>query len=364
VTSIRRLIGRGNHALTKLKIRLERRLGILDDVVIVPFVSWGTSSVLHVQGRVMEATALRELRQEDSVLTGIVNTVGRMESDEIPEAVVEVRSADDAVELAADAEGFFRIDIRSGAPFAPGWHHVDLALLESIAGQEGVSARADILVPDPRAQYLVVSDVDDTVVVTGATDTLRMARLVATKNAHERSLFPGVGAFYRALRNGRTGYPDNSIFYVTRSGWNLNDLFMRIFEERNVPKGPLLMQDFAHVEPPSDSFKNQRTKMDWFELFFSELPHSLVLIGDSGQNDPENYLECVQRWPGRVTAVFIRDVTTPRRDRAVHDIAAEIRSHGVATAVSDSTVDLAREALRLGLIEREGVRAVEREMEA
>ena len=335
----------------------------MDDVVIVPFASWGTVDVLHVQGRVMEAAALRELRKDDSVLSAIGNTLTRVESDEVPEAVLEVRSGDDAIEVETDAEGFFRVDIAGGAPFAAGWHHVDLQLLESIAGAD-TSARADVLVPDPRAQYVVVSDVDDTVVVSGATDTLRMMRLTLTKNAHERALFPGVGAFYRALRAGRSGYPENSIFYVTRSGWNLNDLFTRIFEERRIPKGPLLMQDFAHVEPPSESFKDQRTKMDWFELLFSELPHPFVLIGDSGQHDPENYLECVQRWPGRVAAVFIRDVTTRSRDRSVQEIAEEIRAHDVPAAVSDSSVDFAREAVRFGLIDAHAVAAVEREFSA
>lgn len=361
VSSIRRLFGRGNTALTKLKIRVRRRLGVLDDVVIVPFASWGTTEVLHVQGRVVESAAVRELRRDDSVLTSLANTVARVESDEIPEALLEVRSGGETIEITADAEGFFRVDVHAGAPFAPGWHHVELELLDSIAGQAGVAARADVLVPDPRSQYLVVSDVDDTVIVSGATDTLRMARLVATKNAHERTLFPGAGALYRAFRAGRSGYPANSIVYVTRSGWNLYDLFARIFEERNIPRGPLLMQDFANVEPPSESFRNQRTKLDWFELLFAEVPLPFVLLGDSGQHDPENFLECAQRWPGRVAAVFIRDVTTRRRDRDVHEIAAAIRALGVPTAVSDSSIELAREAVRLGLIEARAVEAVQRE---
>lgn len=360
---VRDTIGRTKHALSRVKIRGESRLGILDDVAIEPFLCWGNASVLHVQGRIIEAKGIRKPHPDDTMLTGIRNTLNRLDSDEIPDAVLSVQNGDGAVEITADAEGFFRCDVSGGAPFDPGWHHVSIELVSSIAGDVQASAVADVLVPHPNSQYVVISDLDDTVVVTGATDKLRMFRLVATKNAHEREVFPGVGGLYRAFRAGRDGWPENAIFYVTRSGWNLDDLFVQILDEKNVPRGPLLMQDFAHIEPPSESFSEQRTKFDWFEILFADLPHDFVLIGDSGQHDPENFLECVKRWPGRVRAVFIRDVTTPRRDREVHDIADEIRTLGVPVSVSDSTLDFAREAVRFGLIEATAVAAVERDIE-
>lgn len=358
--NVRRLIGKANHALTRLKIRVETRLGIMDDVVIRPFVSWGTSNTLHVHGRVIEAKGLSS--GEGSVLSSIADTLRRVESDEIGGAVLEVESEESTIEVVADQEGYFRVDIHSDRPFAPGWHHANIDLIDSIARGKEASARAAVLVPDPVAQYVVISDVDDTVIVTGATDTLRMWRIVSTNHAQERDLFPGVGALYRAFRAGTAGHPENAIFYITRSGWNLDDLFQSIFEERNIPKGPLLMSDFSNVEPPSETFGDKQTKLDWFEILFDELEQPFVLIGDSGQHDPENYLECVKRWPGRVTAVFIRDVTEKRRDRGVESIADEIRAAGVPVIVSDSSLEFARNAHRLGLIEREGVAAVEREV--
>lgn len=360
---LRRAIGKANNALTRLKIVVESRLGILDDIVIQPFPSWGTPKVLHVHGRVIESKGLMEPGDGASIITGVLNTVSRMESDEIPDATVRLEAEGEALEITTDSEGFFTVDVPSEEALAPGWHKVSVELVRSIAGDHHATAEAEVLVPHPDAQYTVISDLDDTVVVTGATDTLRMIRLVATKHAKERSLFPGVGALYRALRAGTAGHPDNAIFYVTRSGWNLADLFLEIFEERGIPKGPILMRDFANIEPQSESFTGRRSKLDWFEHLFEELPHEFVLIGDSGQHDPENYLECVTRWPGRVAAVFIRDVTTPERDQEVRRIADEILSRGVKVSVSDSTVEFARDAIRFGLIEPQALGAVERDSE-
>ena len=363
VKRIREIFNSATDAATRLKIRVESRLGVLDELVVEPFLSWGTTEVLHVQGRVLEAKGIRQPQGDDSLPRGIRNTVSRLDSDEIPAAVVELHGETGPVRITADDEGFFRCDLTSGAPFAPGWHNIDVELAESIAGTSDASATARILVPEPKSQYVVVSDLDDTVVVTGATDKLRMIRLVATKSARERRVFPGVGGLYRAFHAGRDGYPENPIFYVTRSIWNLADLFEQILDEHHLPPGPILMRDSAPMEPTSDTFQDRKTKFDWFEALFSELPHRFVLVGDSGQHDSENFLRCARRWPGRVAAVFIRDVTPPGRDREVQAIADEIRELGIDTAVSDSSLDFARQAVRFGLIEPTAIGAVQRDIE-
>lgn len=52
------------------------------------------------------------------------------------------------------------------------------------------------------------------------------------------------------------------------------------------------------------------------------------MIGDSGQHDPEIYLEVVRRNPHRIRTVYIRDVTSERRDAEVQAIAAEVQRAG------------------------------------
>ena len=74
-----------------------------------------------------------------------------------------------------------------------------------------------------------------------------------------------------------------------------------------------------------------------------------VLIGDSGQKDPEIYLRVIQLHAPRVIAAFIRDVTGDVRDEAVARIIEEAHTAGVEMIyVRDSTHAL-EEARRLGL---------------
>src|SRR5690606_38065535 len=87
----------------------------------------------------------------------------------------------------------------------------------------------------------------------------------------------------------------------------------------------------------------------------------VVLIGDSGQRDPEIYREIVAAHPGRVRAVYIRDVGArgPERAAAVAAMAAALGAEGVGLVLARDSAAIARDAARLGLISPEARRAVE-----
>jgi len=83
-----------------------------------------------------------------------------------------------------------------------------------------------------------------------------------------------------------------------------------------------------------------------------------VLIGDSGQLDPEIYRDVVLARPGRVLAVYIRDVTTPERDAVVGAVAQQVRDLGVEFALIPDTDAAARHAADLGLLAADALRDV------
>ena len=77
-----------------------------------------------------------------------------------------------------------------------------------------------------------------------------------------------------------------------------------------------------------------------------------VLIGDSGQHDPEIYAEIVARHPGRVRAVYIRDVRArgPERAAEVAAMAEALRAAGAHLVLAADSAAIAEDAARLGLI--------------
>lgn len=364
---------RGVGAAKRLKRRVKQRLRLFEPLQLLPYRGHGTAARLLVSGRLVErhgviydadaAEAARDATQaRNSGLQNLRESVRRLRSDEIPDARIEVRLGAVRREVHTDGEGYFHLGLELDSPVGPGWHGVQLRLLESMAGREGLTATAQVLVPRDDADYGIISDIDDTVVHTGAANFLRMIHTVLFKDARARKPFPGVSEFYRALQRGPNGRSDNPIFYVSRSGWNLYDLFDAFFELQNMPKGPMFLTDLSLLEPKSTSLGMEEDKPSRIRKLLSMYPAMpFVLVGDSGQRDPEIYRMIAQESRDRIVAVYIRDVTGKRRDAQVQRILEDIRAVGVSAQAVRHTDEAARHAATLGLIRAETVGRVAEE---
>lgn len=120
---------------------------------------------------------------------------------------------------------------------------------------------------------------------------------------------------------------------------------------QGIPHGPMLLQDWGIDESTLLIASHAQHKLAQIQSVLDYYPSlSFVLIGDSGQHDPEIYLRVIQAHPGRIRAVFIRDVTPDVRDRAVARLAEEARSAGVEMLYVRDSVEARTHARRLGLI--------------
>ena len=82
---------------------------------------------------------------------------------------------------------------------------------------------------------------------------------------------------------------------------------------------------------------------------YSDLP--FVLIGDSGQHDPEVYHDIVAENPGRVLAVYIRNVSRqPERVNQIEKLAVALAEAGSSLVLAADSFAMAEHALGLGLI--------------
>jgi phosphatidate phosphatase APP1 len=220
--------------------------------------------------------------------------------------------------------------------------------------------KSEVLVPTPDAGFGIISDVDDTVVATRAAHTLARTRIILLNDAHQRTPFPGVSALYRALCSGPDGQGANPLFYLSRSAWNLYDLFQRFLQLHALPRGPLFLEDTALLEPPSQALGGKVPKTERIARLLRLYPRlSFVLVGDSGQQDPEVYRDVVRSFPGRVRAVYIRDVSSKaQRDREVEAIAQEVRALGVPMVRARDSVVVAEHAAQCGLVAPDAVEKV------
>lgn len=345
------------------RFALKRRYGLLDPFEVLPYRGHGTPRELFLKGRVLEEAGITRAGQDDTVWHNVRNMARRFASDEVAGARVMASFQGLQVESVADVEGFFEVRFRLPEPLdgPAGWYPVELELLSPPSpGGEAVRSTGQVLVPQG-ARFGVISDIDDTVVRSSATNVLKMAWIVLRNNAHTRLPFEGVAAFYRALQRGEDGASFNPIFYVSSSPWNIYDVLEDFLNVHGVPPGPLFLKDWS----PTVLGKHRDYKIDVIRRLmetYGEMP--FVLIGDSGEEDPEIYLQTVREHPGRILAVYIRDVTSARRDAEVTAIAEQVRKLGTDMVAVPDTAAAAEHASSIGLIAPDAVAGVRAESSA
>lgn len=323
---------------------------------IVPYRGYGSPRQVHLRGRVLAYEPVTPAGPDESLWTHLANTYRRFESDEAPGVRLRATCRDASQEIETDNEGYFGVSLAPGSPFAEAslWQTVELELLTPVAGHSTPArATGEVLTPPPSAALGIISDIDDTVVQTNATQLLSMLRNVFLRNAHARLPFPGIAELCRALFAGTSGIAANPLFYVSSSPWNLYDLLCDFFQLHDIPIGPVLflrdwgLDDLA--QPSAFHTAHKSAIIQQLLDFYSSLP--FILIGDSGQHDPEIYHAVVQRYPGRIRAVYIRDVVNShQRDQSLHPLAEAITAAGTAFVLASDTVTLANHAAAQGWI--------------
>lgn len=351
----------------RLKLSYKWRFDRWDRLQVITYRGFGTRDEVFLRGRVLDDHPV-ESRRGAGWWRNVRDTLQRIETDEVPGAEVELTLGSLRRRAETDGDGFFRFSVREPELDPPdqlderdgSWHRAHVELTRP-SGHPAAS-EAELLVPGKSVELLVVSDMDDTVIRTGATSRLQMMRTVLLNNPHSRVPFPGIPAFYRALSRGADGRGENPIFFVSSSPWNFYRLFEEFLDVHRVPRGPILLKDFGFSPGKLWKTPHEEHKLEHVRNLlgiYPELP--FVLVGDSGQHDPEIFRRVVEEAPDRIAAVYLRDVTTPERDREVHELGDAAERHGVPWVLAETTVKLARHAVGMGLVTEDSAREVEEE---
>ena len=350
----------------RLKNRLFGRLDAEKPYKIIYYRGFGSAAAVWLKGRVLRQRDLSTPSDHDTFWQNLLATYQRFDSDEVPNVTVRIDAFGQSHTAETDKEGYFEVTINPPNDLLPGraWFPVRYSLegilqpdTEETADGQLVSKDGHLMISPAYSQFGVISDIDDTVLVTDATNLLQTARLTFLGNAYTRLPFAGIAAFYRALQSGPVTTLFNPIYFVSSSPWNLYDLLVDFFRIQGIPKGPILLRDFGLNKELLSSAGHHTHKLAMIRKVLDVNPQLLfVLIGDSGQQDPEIYAQVVRENSGRIRAVYIRDVTpgvdSPEtRDESVRELIRTTEAHNVPMLLVADTVAAAEHAASIGLID-------------
>ena len=324
-----------------------------DPCEVLAYRGYGNASAVWVHGRAVEHRRVTESAAGDSAFRNLLNTWRRVDSDPVGFARLLVSCRDARLPCAADDEGYFGGHLPiAAAGTEQEWIPYDAELVATGAGTGGVHGSGEILVPAAGARFGIISDIDDTVIQSRVSNFLLAARTVMLGNARTRLPFPGVAGFYRALRNGASGDERNPIFYVSSSPWNLYDVIAEFLELQSIPRGPILLRDWDVSFGALAAGRHLQHKGGAIREILAMYPTlPFLLIGDSGQHDPEIYAQLVREYPERIRAIYIRDVTrSAARSASIALLATEVLAARSTLVLAEDTLGAARHAAGQGWI--------------
>ncbi|MFK7801465.1 MAG: App1 family protein [Anaerolineae bacterium] len=325
--------------------RLSDRLMADGRVHIHPYHGLGNRDRLYLRGRVQRDKQIPKAQDRDKFAKNLLNMWRHVTSDEIPNVHVQAQIGSRVATFTTNDEGFFEVDMPNpGLPADQLWHDIELTLIDR-PDDARVSATGTILIPPYDAEFGIISDIDDTVLQSKATNYVAAAGLMFFKNARTRLPFDGVADLYQGLiKDGK-----NPLFFVSSSPWNLYPLLTDFFEFQNIPKAPLFLVDYGFSDIQFIKPGHGEHKLQQIEMILGMYPNlNFILMGDSGQHDPEIYQKAIKKHPNRILAAYIRDVTRDRRDDEVRQIAAEVTATGTEMILAQDSAVIGLHAKKQG----------------
>ncbi|MES2437100.1 MAG: phosphatase domain-containing protein [Patescibacteria group bacterium] len=274
---------------------VKRLLGIYKEPQLLVYRSFANADFVYITGRVIEQT---KKSSASSSLRNIVALARAYLARPFKNFEVQIISDTDTRIVKTNKNGIFEIK----HPYKTG------ELLQAKINNQIVPI--EIAASIEKASYGIISDVDDTILISNVTRVFVLLYLVFTKNAHSRKPFPGVAEFYQALV-----HPHNPIFYVSSTTWNLYGMLIEFMSINSIPTGPLLLKEVSSIKAVYTTSGNHNHKQEKIEMILDVYPTlQFILLGDSGQQDVEIYSAIVKKYPDRIKVIYIRDISVKKHD--------------------------------------------------
>jgi phosphatidate phosphatase APP1 len=275
---------------------------------------YGSGERFAIEGRVIETEKLSQANDSDPWWRNLWRNFRLMKNSEREDVALTVKVGGFEARATTDEEGYFRVTGTPAPPpgqiLAPGWHAV------TAQGKRAQGQGRLLIVPKANTLGLI-SDIDDTVMVSEVPDKQKLLENTFMKNPRQRQTFPGTADFYKRLLARNADSKAAPMFYLSASPRQLAGNIESFLAQNNYPQGVLLTRRIGG--DGRDPLRDQKQyKIAKIEAILAALPWvKFVLVGDDGELDPETYQAIQDKYPRRVNAIYIRKVS-PDPKRAVY----------------------------------------------
>lgn len=280
---------------------------------------------------------------------------------QVPRTPVILKVGDAVRIIETDRGGYIDTHV-TGHNLQPGWRHarihlinrsdwrehrdsllegqdpqnLDLDALTAKAVELGVRLDNGLIVPirivGDHETTAIVSDIDDTILVSMVPHKLLALRYILVDKVSSRHAVPGMAFFLNKLQQrlhflepgpGKSSELPPPFIFLSNGAWNTMPVMRQFLARCGFPRSTTLLRPwwFSADGLPKPGPVN---KLDYLEQLTEMLPQvQWVLVGDNGQRDPEIYAEFGKLHPDNLAAVAIRTLL-PLEHLSSHGTLAEL----------------------------------------
>lgn len=305
---------------------------------------------LVVFGHVFESWAPDKYRMDRRGIRHAVSVIHMFRIKPLENVEVTLKFKNIEVTTKTLEDGYFRFTIPYSEKLESGWHPYEVVCK---LYDFGIVETSELLKPF-ESKVGVISDIDDTFLVSHSGNFLMKLYVMLLKNINKRKVFDDVVPHYQALS--RAGQENetasNSFFYVSSSEWNLYEFIDSFTRIHKLPKAVIKLKkiktgisDFLFTGRGSHDHKFEKIKD--IIMFYPNLEY--VLLGDDSQKDPYLYERVVKIFPKNIKAIYIRQ-TSKRKKAKTEIILKNIESMQVSTCYFKSSEKAIAHSEKIGIL--------------
>ncbi|MEO6993285.1 MAG: phosphatase domain-containing protein [Lacunisphaera sp.] len=275
--------------------------------------AWQGAQGSHFSGRITEAHPAA--RPNDGPLASLYrNTRVLMAGGE--EGLVTWSVDGKEWTLRSTEHGYWELAESGSIDLKPGWHEITSVPM--------ASSPAGLLVVDPRNSIGIISDIDDTILVTDVSDTGTMLKNSLIVSPEHREAVPGMAELYRKLMQKNPAPESTPIIYLSASPRQLTDNIRRFLVVDRFPRGILQLRATS-AEGGDEEKDHEAYKLHHIETILAAFPQlKFYFFGDDVERDPETYAKVAERHSAQVAGVWIHRINRDPK-RTIYPGQADVR---------------------------------------
>lgn len=338
------------HKSKGLKEKFWQWMGFTNRPTIRLYPGYGHAEHLVIYGHALSFSSLSRKKYSKLFPLNLLALIRLFIVKQKAGVTVQLNWESKLITTTTDTDGFIKLNWQSDTPVAFGWHEVRVNM-QNAENAMIAKAYGSVFIPHS-TQFAFISDIDDTFLISHSTNLRKRLSVLFTRNARTRKPFDGVVKHYQLLSRAHTKQEEpNPFFYVSSSEWNLFEYISEFMTINGLPKGVLLLSTMKKLNHFLTTGQNSHgTKFTRIVRILEAFPkQKFILLGDSSQQDPVIYNSIVEYFPGRIHAVYIRDIYK-KNSQSVQEVLRKLEETGIPCCFFTHSAEAIAHSRRIGLI--------------